>query len=195
MNNSWTNYLLIVLAPGVEPKETWSQIENMVQVVAKGISKSLLLVEVLRSQKMPMVFPKRRLRHVMEYALSNPEKRREYYKDQEMFSGPVILQFLETGAVGSFIGLERIHYLQNNVHIPEWDVIHITGFRWRWLMKILWVLYRYAPFFHSIARNIGYKSAWDVVKSWDAKRKKFFGISSQDTIGTLLPVREKPIML
>ena len=113
-NNIWTDYLLIMLTPGEEPKELWKQIEGMVDTVALTIPKSLLRVEVLRPQKMAMTFPKRRLRHVMEYALSKPEKQAEYYNDQYVFSGPVIQRFIETEAVGSFIGLERIDYLQNN---------------------------------------------------------------------------------
>jgi hypothetical protein len=188
-DNSWTDYLLILLPPGIDPIETWFLIDVMIQEVANQIPKGLLRVEVLRPQKMPIFFPRRHLRHVIEYALSNPQAKVDYYIDQYMFSGPVIKCFLEKNAVGSFIGLERIHYLQNNDSLPEWDVIHITGFKWISLGKILWVLYRNRKAFHSIARKTGYESAWDVLKSWDTKRKKFLRVASQDAPCTLLPIR------
>ena len=187
-NNSWSDYLLIMLTTGEEPTELWKQLVGMIDKVSLTIPQSLLRVEVLRPQKMPLALPTIRLRHVLEYALSKPGKKTEYYNDQYAFSGPVIRQFLEMKAVGSFIGLERISYLQNSTTIPEWDVIHITGFKWRWLIKILWVLYNSASFFHAIARKTGYCSAWDVLKSWDAKRKKFLRIATQDDVCTLFPL-------
>ena len=179
-NISWTDYLLILLTPGMDPKEIWSLIKTDIQAVAKETPTNVLRVEILRPQNMPMFLPKTRLRHVIEYVVSNPKTKEDYYNDQHMFSGPVIQRFFEEGAVGSFIGLERVDYLEDNASLPRWDVVHITGFKWVWIGRIIWVLWRRRKVFHDIARKLGYKSAWAILRSWDAKRTKFLRVAVQD---------------
>src|SRR3989344_4674210 len=97
-----------------------------------------------------------------------------------MFSGPIIQRFFEEGAVGSFIGLERIDYLEDNASLPRWDVIHITGFKWAWLGRVIWVLWRGKKNFYDIARKQGYKNAWGVLRSWGVKPKLKLGIQHED---------------
>ena len=132
--NAWTDYWVIVLSRRVDPDEIWHSIEGPVQ--AEGIQGRLLRAEILRPQpNIDMYYTRmgglqREPRyHWIEYVVSWPETRNEYYRDQYLFSGPVIRHFYEANAVSRCIGFERVRFLKNNGILPEWDVIHITGFK------------------------------------------------------------------
>lgn len=92
--NPWTNYWVIVLALDVNPDKVWREIETLA-ATASG----LLRAELLRIQPgMDMYHPHGGARnepawHVVEYVVSEPETRSDYYRDQYEFSQRVIRHF------------------------------------------------------------------------------------------------------
>lgn len=193
-DNSWTDYWIVVLAPNVEPNEIWHSIDSSAQT-AVGLHGKLLRAEVLRLQpNIDMYYPRindfrRETKwHWIEYVVSKAESRDVYYQDQYKFSGRVIRHFYESDAVRRSIGFERVRFLENNGDLPEWDVIHITGFAPVRLVQVMWHLWRFMPVFDDIARGIGYPSALAVFRSWDAKRVKYQRLAVQDRSYTLQPV-------
>ena len=197
----WTDYWAIVLAARVDPDEIWHSIENSVGAATEGTQGRLLRAEILRPQpNIDMYYPRvGGLRrgpkwHWIEYVVSRPETRDEYYRDQYLFSGPVIRHFWEAGPVRRAIGFERTRYLANNDHIPEWDVVHITGFTPARLGQIAWNLWRFMPVFNYIARGIGYTSALAVFRSWDVKRVKYQRLAVEDTSYTLQPIGDAALV-
>ena len=199
--NAWTDYWVIVLAPRVDPDEIWHSIEGPVKAAAESIQARFLRAEILRPQpNFDMYYPRmgglqREPRyHWIEYVVSRPETRKEYYRDQYLFSGPVIWHFYEANAVGRCIGFERMRFLKNDGTLPEWDVIHITGFRPVRFVQIVWNLWRSMPIFNTLARNVGHKSAFEVLRSWDAQRVKYQRLAVQDRSYTLQPVHEAALL-
>jgi hypothetical protein len=193
----WTDYWVIVLAAREDPDEIWHSIERPVRASAEGIQGGLLQTEVLRPQpNIGMYYPRigglrREPRwHWIEYVVSRPETRDEYYRDQYLFSGPVIRHFYEANAVGRCIGFERMRFLKNDGTLPEWDVVHITGFTPVRLAQVIWDLWRFMPVFDNLARKIGYTSALAVLRSWDVKRVKYQRLATQDTSYTLQPMHD-----
>jgi hypothetical protein len=197
--NAWTDYWVIVLGPRVDPDEIWHSIKGSAQ--AEGIQRRLLRAEILRPQpNIDMFYPRigglqhEPRCHWIEYVVSRFETREEYCRDQYLFSGPVIRHFYETNAVGRCIGFERVRFLKNDGTLPEWDVIHITGFALVRLVQIAWNLWRYMPVFNTIARKVGHRSAFEVLRSWDAQRVKYQRLAVQDESYTLQPVHDAALV-
>ena len=197
----WTDYWVIVLAARVDPDEIWHSIESSVRAAAEGTQGGLLRAEVLRPQpNIDMYYPRigglRREPkwHWIEYVVSRPETRGEYYRDQYTFSGPVIRRFYEANAVSRCIGFESLRFLENDGILPEWDVVHITGFTPVRIVQIVWDLWRFMPVFNYIAREIGYTSALAVFRSWDVKRVKYQRLAAQDTSYTLQPIHDAALI-
>jgi hypothetical protein len=178
--NLWTNYWVIVLALDVSPDKFWQEIRT--SIVLSG----LLRAEILRIQPgMDMYYPHGGAKngpvwHVVEYVVSKPETRSYYYSDQYRFSQPVIRHLWENNAVERMIGFESERLLEDNGNLPNWDVIHITGFRPSKLIRIAWNLLRFLPTFNVYARKIGYESTLEVLHSWGKKRMKYLVIARQD---------------
>ncbi|HEX6758851.1 MAG TPA: hypothetical protein VF086_10665 [Propionibacteriaceae bacterium] len=178
--NLWSDYWVIVLALEVSPDEVWQEIKS--SVIVSG----LLRAEVLRVQPgMDMYYPhgvakNQPVWHVVEYVVSKPERRSNYYEDQYKFSQPVIRHFWENNAVERMIGFESERLLEDKGSLPKWDVIHITGFKPSRLITIAWHLLRFLPTFNGYARKVGYGSALEVVHSWRKKRTKYLVIARQD---------------
>jgi hypothetical protein len=200
--NAWTDYWVIVLAPRVDPDGIWHEIEVSVQAAAEGIQGRLLRAEILRPQpNIDMYYPRigglqREPRwHWIEYVVSRPETREEYYRDQYLFSGPVIRRFYEANAVGRCIGFERVRsLLESDGALPEWDVIHITGFTPVRLVQILWDLWRSMPVLNQLARKVGHESAYEVFRSWNAQRVKYQRLAVQNESYTLQPVHDAALV-
>ena len=193
----WTDYWVIVLGARVDPDEIWHSIESSMRAASEGIQGELLRAEVLRPQpNIDMYYPRmgglqREPKwHWIEYVVSRPETRDEYYRDQYLFSGPVIRRFWEASAVSRCIGFESVCFLETNGALPEWDVVHITGFAPVRLVQVMWDLWRLMPTFNNLARKIGYTSALAVLRSWDVKRLKYQRLATQATIYTLQPMRD-----
>jgi hypothetical protein len=155
----------------------------------------LLRAEVLRPQPgIDMYYPRvgglrREPRwHWLEYVSSHPDMRLDYYRDQYRFSAKVIRRFYEVGAVARCIGFEHIRYLRNHDNLPRWDVVHITGFALARLPQIGWTLRRSKPYFDSIAREVGRRSAVEVVRSWRTARLKYQTLAFQDRVRTMHPI-------
>lgn len=185
---SWTDYWVIVLALDADPDRVWQSLSSSVQTSA------LLRVEVLAAQPgMDMYYPRiggakdSPTWHVIEYVVSRSETRADYYRDQYEFSQPVIQHFWKNDSVGRMIGFERERILKGAGILPEWDVIHITGFNPFRLEKIAWHLVRSLGTFNGFAIKIGYKSAMEVLRSWDKKRTKYLVIAKQAHAHTLPP--------
>ncbi len=190
-DNAWTDYWVVVLAPDVEPNEVWHSIENSVRT-AVGLHGKLLGAEVLRLQPhIDMYYPqgdgsRREPKwHWIEYVVSEAESRDVYYRDQYVFSGPVIRHLYQSGAVRRSIGFERMRCLEHSRDLPTWDVVHITGFTPVRLVQVAWHLWRFMAVFNDIARGIGYSSAIAVFRSWDAKRVKYQRRAVQERSYTL----------
>lgn len=188
----WTDYWVIVIAPHVDIDEIWQEINNSVRTVPNKISDELLRAEILHPQPhMDMYYPRiggikqEPVWHAIEYVMSQPKTRAEYYQDQYTFSEPVIRHFWEANVIKRMIGFESERFLENKGGLPKWDVIHITGFRPLQLGKIGWHLLRFLPTFNSYAKKIGYKSAMEILHSWDAKRIKYLTLAKQDHQYTL----------
>jgi hypothetical protein len=197
--NAWTDYWVIVLGPHVDPDEIWHSIEGLVQ--GEDMQGRLLRAEILRPQpNIDMYYPRiGGLRceprcHWIEYVVSRPERREEYYRDQYLFSGPVIRRFYDTNAIGRCIGFECVRFLKNDGTLPEWDLIHITGFKPVRLVQIVWNLWRSMPIFNSRARKVGHKSAFEVLRSWEAQRVKYQRLAVQDRSYTLQPVPDAALV-
>jgi hypothetical protein len=196
-DNSWTDYWVIVLAERVDPNEVWHSIESSARAAA-SLQDKLVRAEALRPQPtLDMYYPRidgiarEPTWHWIEYVVSRPESRDAYYRDQYTFSGPVIRRFYEANAVRRCIGFECVRLLENNGALPEWDVVHITGFTPMRLVQIMWDLWRFIPVFNKIAREIGYASALAVLRSWDVKRVKYQRLAVQDRSYTLQPVHHE----
>jgi hypothetical protein len=192
-----SDYWVIVLIARVDPDEIWHAIESSTRAASEGIQGGLLRAEVLRLQpNIDMYYPRsgglqREPRyHWIEYVVSRPETRDEYYRDQYTFSGPVIRRFWEASAVSRCIGFESVRYLEISGALPEWDVVHITGFAPVRLVQVMWDLWRFMPNFNNLAREIGYTSALAVLRSWDVKRVKYQRLATQDTSCTLQPMHD-----
>ena len=50
------------------------------------------------------------------------------------------------------------------------------------------------PIFNTLARNVGHKSAFEVLRSWDAQRVKYQRLAVQDRSYTLQPVHEGALL-
>lgn len=151
---SWTGYWVLVLVEGVDPDEMWSVIERAIATMPRSESQLLPRAEVLRPQPgFDLYYPlKGGLRreprwHWIEYAVSHPEARDEYYQDQYLFSAPFIQRFYESGLVMRFMGFESVRHLRNERAFPGWDVLHITGLNPARLPQIVWILWRMKPSF------------------------------------------------
>lgn len=176
---SWTDYWVILVARESDLDEIWNLVSMSMGIAGADEPLGLLRAEILRPQPgMQMLYPREggryqesRLWHWIEYAVSRPDAREAYLKDQYGFSAPAIRRFYEAGAVGRVIGFEVARVLENRSALPAWDVIHITGAMH--FLNIAWVLWRQMPLFNRLARNVGYSSALDVIRSWDAKREKY----------------------
>jgi hypothetical protein len=179
--NPWTDYWVIVPALDVNPDKVWQEIKTVTATVS-----GLLRAELLRIQPgMDMYYPHGGAKnepawHVVEYVVSKPETRSDYYKDQYEFSQPVIRHFWEDNAVERMLGFESERLFEDKGSLPQWDVIHITGFKPSRLIKIAWHLLRFLPIFNGYARKIGYESAIEVLHSWGKKRTKYLVIARQD---------------
>ena len=190
-SSSWNQYCVIVLQEGADPKHIWQLIKNPVCNALENIGGEFLRVEVLRLQpNIDMFYPRIRSKqklkwHLIEYVISKPETREEYYNDQYTFSGPVINQFWKIGNVQRAIGFESISSLVSNGGIPEWDLIHIVGFRPMKIPLILWNLFLFRSHFNNTAKKAGYKSAMAVYRSWGLKRVKYLCPAVQDNSFTL----------
>lgn len=191
VDTSWIDYWVVLVSSHTEPNEIWQVIKNIIQEEVE-LQDRLLRAEILRPQPhMDMYYPRiggvkrKPVWHVMEYVVSKRETQAEYYNDQYTFSAPLIRHFWEANAIERMIGFERERFLEDKGGLPKWDVIHITGFKPYLLGKIVWHLLRFLPTFNSYARKIGYKSAINVLRSWDAKRIKYVTIAKQDPAYTL----------
>ncbi len=188
-NANWTDYWVIVLPDKNKPNTVWDQsIEPLLQ--ENTLSKYALKVEVLRQQPgLDKYYPhwgkQDPVLHTIEYVLSKPETRKDYYQDQYKFSTKVIDHFWRADKVDRIIGYESTDILIDRGNLPKWDVVHIAGFRRINLIPIVWHLLRYLPLFNSFAKNIGYPSAISVLRSWEKKRQKYLIIGKQDLIHTL----------
>jgi hypothetical protein len=193
----WSGYWLLVLAEGAEPDAIWKAVERAAASNPDAERRFLRRAEILRPQPgLEMYFPRvgglrREPRwHWLEYAVSRPDKRAEYCRDQYLFSARVIQRFYDVDAVTRCIGLEHVRYLRNGGTLPTWDVVHITGFAPTRLPQIGWTLWRSKPYFDSIAHEIGRTSALHVVRSWRAVRVKYQTLGFQDRSHTLWPVND-----
>ena len=50
------------------------------------------------------------------------------------------------------------------------------------------------PIFNTIARTVGHKSAFEVLRSWQAQRVKYQRLAVQDESYTLQPVHEAALL-
>lgn len=188
---SWNRYWILVPGAGTEPDEIWAAVDRFAEMVSNGQAQYLVRAEILRPQPgLDMWYPRGGVRreprwHWIEYAASRPDARNDYYRDQYVFSAPVIGRFYETGAISRIIGFERQQLLRTEEGMPEWDVVHITGFSPAHLPQIGWTLWRSMPYFDTLAHKIGHSSALDVVRSWDDLRVKYQGIARQERSYTL----------
>lgn len=188
---SWTDYWVVVVSSHSEPNEIWQVIKNVIQEEVE-LQERLLRAEILRPQPhIDMYYPRiggvkrEPVWHVMEYVVSKPETREEYYQDQYTFSAPVMRHFWEENVVERMIGFESERFLEDKGGLPKWDVIHIIGFKPYLLGKFVWHLLRFLPTLNKYARKIGYKSAMEVLQSWDEKRLKYLTLAKQNHAYTL----------
>lgn len=193
-SDAWSDYWVIVLGARVDPHAIWSSLEAPARVPL-SMQGGLRRAEVLRLQPNIDQFCPRSggaaqqpKWHWIEYVVSRPESRDVYYQDQYTFSGPVIRTFYEADAVRRFIGFERVLLLAENGTLPDWDVVHITGFAPGRLPQVLWILWRFKPAFDTVAQAAGYPSALEVLHSWDTKRVKYQRLAVQDGFYTLTPL-------
>ncbi|WP_133259124.1 hypothetical protein [Mycolicibacterium sp. GF69] len=182
----WTDYWVIVLAFDTDPDIVWQSIRS------SAVPRTLLRAEVLLIQPgMDMYYPRgggaksSPVWHIMEYVVSRFETRAEYYREQYEFSRPVITHFWKNDSVERMIGFERERLLQDDGFLPGWDIIHITGFKPSRLGRVAWHLLRSLATFNGYAERIGYRSAMEVLRSWDKKRRKYLVIARQDYAHTL----------
>lgn len=196
-----SEYWLIVLARGVEPDDIWSAAHGALDRASNAKHRLLARAEVMRPQPgiemyYTMVGGLRAEPrwHWIEYAVSRPSGRDEYYRDQYVFSAAVIRRFYERGAVARCVGFETLRYLRNDGTLPNWDVVHITGFSPMRLAQIAWTLFRLMAELDAIARRVGHSSAVDVLRSWDALRQKYQGLAAQDFSRTLQWIRDPALI-
>lgn len=198
---SWNGYWVLLLAQGAAADETWSELEPVVVDGAKSRIELIPRAEVLRIQPgIDMYYPHPdRLRgeprwHWIEYVVSRPETRDEYYQDQYDFSGPAIRHFYDVGAIRRFIGFERVRHLANEGSLPEWDVVHIIGLSPLRLPRLLWTLLESKSYFDVLARKVGHRTALDVMRSWDDQRTKYQQLALQERSFTLQATQDATLV-
>lgn len=171
----WSAYAIALPSGPVE------RASEVVQRFEDGLSEaarvSLRKVEHLRLQTgLDMFYPLRggvaaegKMLHSMEYVRSRPEKREEYYRTQVIFSGPAVRRMHVCDQFGRFIGFEVVRVMYSAVGMPEWDVIHVSGFSPWQFIKIQFNLRRA---FEDAAHAIGKPSGREIMRGWDAQREK-----------------------
>lgn len=110
----------------------------------------LRTVDLMRiQQNLDMFYPvsngvkrEAKLNATIEYILSQPEHREQYYQDQYNWSGPAMRDLHSRDKAGRFIGYEVEKRLFGDETMPEWDVIHVIGFT-------TWQEIKAIPFFYS----------------------------------------------
>lgn len=186
-DHAWTGYWALRLAAGVDPDETWSGLGRAIANLPKSQSRLLPRAEVLRPQP-GLDLPYRakgRIRrqprwHWIEYAVSRPGGRAEYYQDQSRFSAPFLRSFHASGVVTRAMGFESVRLLRDEQDLPRWDVVHIIGIDPFRVPKVPWILWRRKPSLDALARKVGHKTAAEVIQSWDALRTKYQAPALQD---------------
>ncbi|MEM6430263.1 MAG: hypothetical protein AAF708_13560 [Deinococcota bacterium] len=93
----------------------------------------------------------RRLIQGIEYVFSKPECREEYYRDQYVWSGPVMRELHSKDYLSRFLGFEIHKRLDGSPLMPKWDVLHIFGATsWQWFKAIP----TFRPTWNRHAKNI-----------------------------------------
>ena len=95
-------------------------------------------------QNLDMYYPKNnglaaepRLLQWLEYVFSDARYRDEYYNTQYVFSGPAMRRMRSKNRAGRFLGFEIEERIRDSRQIPQWDVLHISGFTLLQCMKYL----------------------------------------------------------
>ncbi len=135
-------------------------------------------VDVVRLQpELDMFYPKiggaaraKGMLQAVEYVISRPESRHDYYTTQYEFSGPAMRRLHDADRCGRFIGFEMVDVLHRVDGIPDHDVIHLSGFR---PLQGLKSIRRFWPAFDAAAAASGRsQSGKEIAKNWDNQRTK-----------------------
>ncbi len=154
---------------------------------------------VISQRNFDMYYPKygglKKEKHLIqwiEYVVSDPATRAEYYNTQYTFSGPAMYNLYSQSRAGRFIGFEIKERLHNAAALPLWDVIHVSGFT---PIQVIRYLLHSKKAWNAQAKQIfgDDVNAKDVMSGWEQQRKKLMirakqikniTIQSQDLLKT-----------
>jgi hypothetical protein len=172
----WNVYILVLVSAVVErsaladllfQNEGWRAVPD---VILRCIN------EVRPQPTLDMLYPleagasqEPHLLQAIEYVVSDPAQREDYYQSQVELSGPAMRRLYERRAVGRFIGVEVERSIFHTAEMPQWDVIHISGFT---IPQILRCLPAYRHAWNAAAAALGGDSAQTRMKRWTHQRNK-----------------------
>ena len=145
---TWTHCVIVQLQNQANSDYVGELILKELQTSSlKGYLRAVDLMRI--QQNLNMFYPasngvkkEAKLNATIEYILSQPEHREEYYQDQYKWSGPAMRDLYSRDKAGRFIGYEIEKRLFGDETMPGWDVIHVIGFT-------TWQEIKAVPFFYS----------------------------------------------
>ena len=135
-NEAWSVCVLVILSGAEDARRC--AIDFLEDSAAQAFFSAFRpdAVELMRlQQNLDMFYPKNnalrsepRLLQWLEYVFSDHQYREEYYNTQYVFSGPAMRQMWLKNWAGRFLGFEITERIRHSGRLPEWDIIHISGF-------------------------------------------------------------------
>lgn len=174
----WSVYMLVLTKENTDIPQLTQTIFNTTHVdVGRDIA-TLACVNQIRPQPgLDMIYPLKggrtreyRMFQSIEYVFSDPKHREHYYQSQYEFSGPAMKRLYQQDIIGRFIGVEIVDRLLDTPNMPQWDVVHLAGFR---IPKMLRSIPRILRMWNEVAEALGGPTAMERVRTWQSQRTKY----------------------
>jgi len=187
----WSVLVIVVMARNADPAPLAVKLGETVKRSDLGKARLQALQTARLQPNVDMFYPvksgpeqERYLIQWVEYVVSDPARRQEYYAQQYTFSGPAMNRLHRRNCVGRFIGFETLARVVGNDDVPVWDVLHVIGFT-------LGQIIRGFPVFWQ-AWNQQAAEIWGdgtkarpIISAWDSMRDKAIRKSKQNMSLTL----------
>ncbi|MCG8347314.1 MAG: hypothetical protein MI924_05975 [Chloroflexales bacterium] len=174
----WSVYILALTEENTDVPQLTQTIFDATHVDAGRDIATLACVNQIRPQpELGMIYPltggrtrESRMFQSIEYVFSDPAQREHYYQSQYEFSGPTMQRLHQQDIVGRFIGVEIVDRLIDTPNMPQWDVIHLSGFS---IPKVLRSIPHIIRASNGVANALGGPTAWERARTWESQRTKY----------------------
>lgn len=175
--STWTGSMIVL------PEDADSASEIADAQVERADDAVCRIAETRVQKGIDLLYPKGRgpsgeagLMQLVEYVISDPDERDDYYLCQDEVSAPAMRVNWERGTVSRFIGLERTEVHFSRPGFVDWDLVHVIGVR---RSKFPSLFLRTRRDFDRFAKAAGRGTAKQVFSRWDDQRTKVMTRFSQ----------------